>query len=365
MTNTKMAVGVIGCGNISNAYFKGGKHYSALSIVACADLDEERAKQKAQEHGIRAVSIADLLKDPEIGLIINLTIPAAHAPVDMAILEANKHVYSEKPLALRLSEAAPVLELARAKKLRVACAADTFLGGGIQTCRKLIDDGAIGQPTSAVAFFGCAGHESWHPSPAFYYQAGGGPLLDMGPYYLGALVNLLGPVRRVSAVTNQAFAERTITSKPLYGTRVKVEVPTHVAANLEFENGAAASMMMSFDVVRHSLPRIEIYGTEGALSVPDPNTFGGPVRIAKRGSSDWEEVPLTHAEGMRGAGAADLVQALKSGRAHRASGELAYHLLDIMESAHVSGAEKRVVELKTRVERPSAVPTGLPPGELD
>ncbi len=360
-----MPVGIIGCGNISDAYFKGGKHYRALDVVACADLDLARARAKAAEHGVRAMTVAELLSSPDIGLVLNLTVPAAHADVDRAVLEAGKHVYSEKPLALSCSEAGAMLSLAERLELRVGCAADTFLGGGLQTCRKLIDDGAIGTPVGAVAFFACPGHESWHPSPAFYYLKGGGPLLDMGPYYLVALVHLLGPVRRVSASHSRAFEQRTITSQPLSGTVMNVEVPTHVAATLEFASGVPASLMMSFDVVRHSLPRLEIYGTEGALSVPDPNTFGGPVKIAKRGSSDWEEVALSHEQGMRGAGAADLVSALAAGRAHRASGALAYHLLDVMEGVLTAGERHTTLELATTIERPAALPLGLAPGEID
>jgi predicted dehydrogenase len=258
-----------------------------------------------------------------------------------------------------------MLALAAERKLLVGCAADTFLGGGIQTCRKLIDEGAIGKPVGAVAFMACAGHESWHPSPAFYYQVGGGPLLDMGPYYLGALVNLLGPVRRVGGAHTRAFDKRQITSQPLAGTVMDVEIATHISATLEFECGAVGSMLMSFDVLRHSLPRIEIYGSEGALSVPDPNTFGGPVRLCRRGDKDWEDIELTHEVGMRGAGPADMVHALASKRPHRASGALAFHLLDVMESIIASGDRHETVTIQNRVERPAAVPAGLPSGTFD
>ena len=249
----------------------------------------------------------------------------------------------------------------------MGCAPDTFLGAGHQTCRKLIDDGAIGEPVAAAAFMACHGHESWHPDPEFYYKPGGGPMFDMGPYYLTALVNLLGPVRRVTGSARITFPERLITSEPKSGTKITVDVPTHVAGVLDFANGAVATIITSFDVWAHNLPRIDVYGSEGSLSVPDPNGFGGPVRIRRSGDSEWTEVPHTHgcAENGRGIGVADMACALRSGRPHRTSGQLAYHVLDVMHAVHDASREGTHIELESTCDRPTPVPTGLAEGTLD
>lgn len=366
MTPTK--IGIIGCGNISGIYFKAGKTFQILDIVACADLDLERAKAKAEEHGIPdACTPEELLADPEIEIVVNLTIPNAHYSVCKAALEAGKHVHVEKPLSITREEGSELLEIARAKNLRVGCAPDTFLGAGLQTCRKLIDDGWIGEPIGATAFMLGHGHESWHPAPEFYYKAGGGPMFDMGPYYLTALVSLIGPLRRLTGSTRITFPERTITSKPLYGTRVTVDVPTHVAGVMDFANGAVGTIITSFDVWSHHLPLIEIYGTEGSLGVPDPNGFGGPVRVRGRRSKEWSEVPLTHgyAENSRGIGVADMAYAIRSGRRHRVSGELAYHVLEAMHGFHDASDSGTHYLMKSQCERPAALPTGLPEDELD
>ncbi len=360
-------IGVVGCGNISGVYLKSPQLFPILEIVACADLDLARAQAKAQEHQIRACTVEDLLADPEIDIIVNLTIPAAHAQVGQAALRAGKHVYSEKPLALNTVDGQALLELAQTQGRRVGCAPDTFLGGGLQTCRKLIDDGWIGEPVAATAFMMSHGHEHWHPSPEFYYQRGGGPMFDMGPYYLTALVSLLGPVRRVTGSTRITFPERTITSQPKFGQKMQVEVPTHVVGVLDFASGAIGNIITTFDVWAAELPRMEIYGTEGTLSVPDPNTFGGPVRLRRAGSSEWHEIPLTHpyTTNSRGLGVADLAHALRSGRPHRASGELAFHVLEIMEAIHLASDEGCHVELKSLCDRPAPLPLGMQPGILD
>ena len=368
MNGKPVKVGLIGCGNICNVYFKNCKTLEAVEIVACADLIPERAAAKAAEHGIpRACSVAELLADPEIEIVLNLTIPKAHFEVNAKALEAGKSAYCEKPLAVLREDGRKTLELAAKRKLRVGCAPDTFMGGGIQTCRKLIDDGAIGQPVAATAFMTNHGHESWHPDPEFFYKAGGGPMFDMGPYYLTALVNLIGPVRRVAGSTRVTFAERTITSKPKYGQKITVDVPTHVAGILDFENGAIGTIITTFDVWKAQLPRIEIYGTEGSLSVPDPNGFGGTVRVARAGEKEWREVPLTHgyAENSRGVGVADMATALRTGRPHRASGAMAYHVLDIMWAIHEASDQGKSIELASGCPRPASMPVGLAPGKLD
>jgi predicted dehydrogenase len=260
-----------------------------------------------------------------------------------------------------------LLGAARDKGLLIGCAPDTFLGGGLQTCRKLIDDGWIGEPIAATAFMMCRGHENWHPDPEFYYQAGGGPMFDMGPYYLTALIHLIGPVGRVTGSAQITFPERIITSQPKYGTKIKVDVPTHVAGVMDFANGAVGTIITSFDVWAARLPRIEIYGTEGSLAVPDPNGFGGPVLVRRAGASEWGGVPLTHryTKQSRGIGVADMAYALRSGRPHRANGDLAYHVLDIMHAFSHASQEGRHVELTSACGRPEPLPLGLAEGTLD
>lgn len=365
--NTTVNIGIVGCGNISPVYFQACKRMEILNLIGCADLDTARAEARATEYGTRAFSVDALLAHPDVQVIINLTIPKAHGEVGLAALQAGKSVYNEKPLALTRDEGRRMLELAAAKGLRVGGAPDTFMGAGIQTCRKLIDDGAIGEPVAATAFMMGHGHESWHPDPDFYYQPGGGPMFDMGPYYLTALVTLMGPVRRVSGSARITFPERTITSKPKHGQTITVRVPTHVAGTLDFASGAIGTIITSFDVWRHSLPPIEVHGTLGSLQVPDPNTFGGPVRLARAGEKEWTDVPLTHgyANQSRGLGVADMGYAMHSGRAHRTSGELTYHVLDVMHAIHDAAQGARAVDLASTCERPAALPTGLPEGRLD
>jgi predicted dehydrogenase len=366
-----LKIGIIGCGNISNAYFNACKRFPVIATAACADLDVERAKAKAKEHGVgKACSVDELLNDDEIDIVVNLTIPAAHAEVDLKAIKAGKHVYSEKPFGLTRAEGKKVIDSAKKKKVRVGCAPDTVLGAGTQTCRKLIDDGAIGQPIAFMANMICGGHETWHPSPEFYYQKGGGPMFDMGPYYLHSLISLLGPVKRVTGMTKLSFHERTITSKPKYGKKVKVEIPTHIVGVLEFANGTMGSLTTSFDVKGHHAPCIEIFGTEGTLVVPDPNTFGGPVRLYRPGKEDWAEVPLTHpyTDNGRGLGVADMATAIGAKRKHRANEEIAMHALDIMQAIHEAAKTGKQVKMASKCARPAAMPAlsvGLAAGQLD
>jgi predicted dehydrogenase len=360
-------LGIVGCGNISGIYCQNARKLEALDLIACADLVAERAEAKAAEFGIaKACTTEKLLADPHIEIVLNLTIPIAHAEVAFAALKAGKSVYNEKPLAITREDGKRMTQTAKRKGLLVGCAPDTFMGAGIQTCRKLIDDGWIGEPVAATAFMTCHGHESWHPDPEFYYKVGGGPMFDMGPYYLTALINLMGPVKRVTGSTRITFPTRTITSEPKYGAVIKVDVPTHVVGLLEFANGAVGTILTTFDVWAANLPRIEVYGTEGSLSVPDPNTFGGPVRVMRAGG-EWTEMPLTHgyAQNSRGVGVADMAMALRSKRAHRASGELAYHVLDIMHAIHDAASNARHVELASTCHKPAALPLGLAPWTLD
>ncbi|MEJ7654744.1 MAG: Gfo/Idh/MocA family oxidoreductase [Chloroflexia bacterium] len=360
--------GLIGCGTISAAYLRNSRTFPVLEITACSDLLLDRAQARAKEFGVpKACTVEELLADPEIEIIINLTIPAVHAEVGISALEAGKHVYSEKPLAIELEDGKRLLEVARERGLRVGCAPDTFLGGGHQTCRKLVDDGVIGEPIGATAFVASHGPENWHPDPDFLYQRGAGPLFDMGPYYLTALTNLIGPMRRVASSAKITFPERTITSKEKYGQKIIVNAPTYVAGVLDFDNGAIGTILTSFDVWAHSLPRIEIYGTKGSLSVPDPNGFGGPVRIRLADDSEWRDVPLTHdyITQFRGVGVADMAQAIRSDRPHRASGELAYQVLETMHALVDSSDQDKHIELQSRGDRPAALPVGLTEGVLD
>jgi predicted dehydrogenase len=365
----KTKVGIVGCGAISGIYFQNcHKVFQDIEVAACADLMPERAEEKAREFGVaKACPVDELLADPSIQIVVNLTVPKAHAEVATAALKAGKHVHGEKPLSVNRADAKALLALARKKGLRVGSAPDTFLGAGIQTCRKLIDDGWIGRPVSCTAFMQCAGHESWHPSPEFYYELGGGPMLDMGPYYLTALVNLLGPVKRVTGSTQSAFKTRTITSQPKFGKVVPVETPTHIAGVMDFANGAVGTIITSFDVVAHHLPNIEIHGTEGSLQVPDPNGFGGPVRLFRRGMQEWQDVPLSHgyADNSRGIGVADMALAIRQKRPHRANGDLAFHVLDLMLSFEEASTTGRHVQVKSTCERPAPMPMGIGYGLLE
>lgn len=363
----KVKVGIIGCGNIFNQYIKGCRAFDILEVAACADIVHSAAEAKGQEHGIpKVLTIEQLLQDPEISIIVNLTVPQAHAAVSLAAIAAGNHVYSEKPLAINTEDGRQILKAAEEKRVLIGCAPDTFLGGGLQTCRKLIDDGAIGEPVAASAFMMSHGPESWHPNPSMFYLKGAGPLFDMGPYYLTALISLIGPVQRVAALTRISFPERIATSQARYGERLKVEVPTHVTGSLEFASGPLATMIITFDVWSSNLPRIEIYGSEGTLVVPDPNTFGGPVRLRRMGETDWSEMPLTHsAEVGRGIAVADMAYALQSGRPHRANGAMAYHVLELMESFEESSQSGRHIQIKSQCERPLPLPVGLRSGQLD
>ena len=358
-TVDKVGIGVIGCGNISEAYLKAAAGFPLLDIRAVADLNPEAAVARASQFGINASTVDALLQDPGIEIVVNLTIPAAHVEVGLQAIQAGKHVHSEKPLGLTVDHARTLIDAAAKKGLRVGCAPDTFLGGAHQTCRKLIDEGAIGKVVAGTAFFMCPGHERWHPNPAFYYAPGGGPMLDMGPYYITALVNLIGPVARVSGVAARPRAERFITSDPLKGTKIHVEVATHVTGTLEFASGAVVSITMSFDVPKHRHAPIELYGTEGSLIVPDPNHFGGQIELAKTGG-DWLHQPTQHAYAdgnFRSIGVADMAHAIRDGRPHRCSGELALHALEVMQAFQASSDSGSHVNIDSRPQRPQMMPT--------
>lgn len=353
---TKTKIAIVGCGNISDIYLENCLAFG-LDLVACTDMDMSRAEAKAELFGVAARPLDEVLADSSIELIVNLTPPSVHAEVSRAALNAGKHVYSEKPLATNRTDGAQLLELAQQKGLRIGCAPDTFLGGGLQTCRKLLDEGAIGEPVAAVAFVAGHGMEMWHPNPDFFYQPGAGPMFDVGPYYLTALVNMLGPVRRLAGSTRISFPERLITSQPLAGTKIKVNTPTHVTGVLDFVGGSIATVIASFDVWATSLPHIEIYGSEGSLSMPDPNTFGGPVQVKSATDEEWRDVPLTHpyTENSRGLGVRDMVEAIRENRPQRANGEMAFHVLDLMQAFEESSISGQHIEIQSRCERPAAL----------
>src|SRR5215216_2788042 len=324
----------MGCGKISGIYLENGAIFDDVEIVACSDLVLKRAEAQAQTYGVpKACSPEELLADEEVEVVLNLTVPVVHAAVSLAALEAGKHVYTEKSLAVGLEDGRRIMEVAAERDLRIGCAPDTFLGG-LQTCRKIMDEGIIGEPVAVSAFMLSHGPEAWHPNPDFYYQPGAGPMFDMGPYYLTALTTLMGPVRRVTGSARVTFPERMITSEPHAGTPIKVNTPTHVAGVMDFESGTVGTLVTTFDVWSEYQSRIDLYGTEGTLSLPDPNTFGGPVRLWRSDENAWTEVPLTHpyTQNSRGLGLADMAQALRSGRRPRASGELGLHVLDVIHA---------------------------------
>jgi len=355
----RLSIGVVGCGAISGIYFQNFNKFG-LRVVACSDLDSDKARAAAEKWGVaRVLSNEDLLRDPEVGVVVNLTVPKAHHEINMAAIRAGKHVYVEKPMAVEREEGRQLIEEATSRNLKVGCAPDTVLGAGIQTCRKLIDDGEIGQPVGAQAFMLCPGHESWHPSPEFYYERGGGPMFDMGPYYMTALVTLLGGIRSVAGSARVSFPTRTITSEPKRGKVIQVETPTHISGLLNFENGAVGAITTSFDVQRSTLPCIEVYGSEGSILVPDPNGFSGPVKLFKKGSDNWREVSLTHpyADNSRGLGVLDLIESVEENRPNRASGELAFHVLDAMHAILDSSDSGQVIELAGLRTRDAAMPS--------
>lgn len=376
-TTTK--VGIIGCGLISDAYFSGAKKYRAIEIIACADVFPERARAKEELYGAKAMSVKELLSHPEVEIVVNLTPPKYHTEIDLAVLESGKHVYSEKPFGVNMDDARKVMECAAQKGLRIGCAPDTFLGSSMQTARKAIDDNWIGRPLSGTAIVAGRGPEKWGNAP-FFYDEGAGPMLDLGPYYCTALVNLLGPARSVTAVTAKGFDYRTFADKVVEPYNAKyhpydkypVNVNTHQTGIIEFQNGAIITMVASFDVYRNNHNPIEIYGSEGSMIVPDPNKFTGEVKVYRREwpnvyeSPSWMVIPAAfgNADPSRSIGAADMAAALKNNRPHRCSGELACHVLEIMLAFDKSSALGGKVMLETSCRRPEPLPMGLEPGEI-
>ena len=358
-------VGIIGCGNISAAYFRLSPLFSGFEIRACADISEEAARQRAEEFGVRAHSVDGILADDDIDIIINLTIPAAHFEVSRRVLEAGKHVYSEKPFVLSVAEGLELSALAADRGLRVGSAPDTFLGGSHQLARNLIDTGAVGAITSGTCHVMSHGMEDWHPNPDFFFKPGGGPILDLGPYYITNLVQLIGPVKHVAAIASTPALQRVITSQPRAGETIAVETPTTFHALLEFHSGATVTLGASWDVWKHGHAPMELYGELGSVFVPDPNFFAGEVQMSKKGENADETLHWDHPFGVnneergvanyRAAGLADMAQAIRDGRPHRCSLELALHVVEVMTAILQSGEERQFIEMQTRCERPRAL----------
>jgi predicted dehydrogenase len=363
----RVGVGIIGTGNISSAYLKAMRGFEVLEVKGLADMKPEVAQKRADEFGLRAMTVEELLADPDVQIVVNLTIPRAHVEVGLKAIAAGKHVYGEKPLGITFAEGRQLVDAAKAKGLRIGSAPDTFLGGSHQQARAVIDAGTIGTVVGGTAFFAAPGHEYWHPDPAFYYDVGGGPVLDMGPYYITDLVNLLGPVARVQALSATPHRERVIRSEPKKGQMMPVKVDTHVTGTLIFASGALITVTLSFDVPKHSHVPYELYGTEASMLVPDPNWFGGEVKVAKPRAEGWDLVPVTlpYADAnYRSLGVADMAAAILDNRPHRASGDLALHVLEVMEAFAVASKEERIVDIRTPVTRPAPLAESLTNGKF-
>lgn len=366
-----MGVGIIGCGNIASQYLGLAPMFNGIKTIACADIDPQAASERAEEFSVTARTVDALLAADDIDIVVNLTIPAVHAAVSADILNAGKHVYSEKPFALSQQETTLLLDTAKKNNLRIGSAPDTFLGGVHQQARELIDNGTLGKILSGTAHVQSRGMESWHPNPDFFFKPGAGPVLDIGPYYITNLVQLLGPVKRVAALTSTPSPIRTITSEPRYGEKIQVETPTTIHALLSFANGATITLGTSWDVWHHSHNHMELYGEKGTLYVPDPNFFGGELQLTAEAESVDSLPAYDHPFGVaneedddgnmranyRAAGLADMAIAIREDREHRCSAELATHVVDIMTSILESGERGEFVDIKSTCKQPA--PLGI------
>lgn len=362
--STSLGIGIIGCGNISAAYLRLAPLFAGIEMRACADMNMDAAQARAAEFGIRAETVEGLLGSSDIDIIVNLTVPNAHFAVSKAALEAGKHVYSEKPFVLTLEEGSALATIAKDRGLRVGSAPDTFLGGAHQLARHLVDSGAVGSVTSGTCFVQSPGMEMWHPNPDFFFQPGGGPVLDLGPYYISNLVQLIGPVKRVAAMASSASEYRTITSQPRHGEKIKVETPTTIHAILQFHSGAQITFCASWDVWQHGHSNMELYGKEGTLHVPDPNFFGGEVRMTEKAAFANVATAWDHPFGKsndggranyRAAGLADMAQAIAAKRPHRCSLEFSLHVVDVMTTILRAGESGTGLDVSTSCQRPEAL----------
>lgn len=365
-------LGIVGCGNISDAYLKGAARSQLVAVASVTDILPAAAEAKAEAYGVTAVAMEEMLADPEIGIIVNLTVPMAHAEVSHRAIRAGKHVYSEKPFAATFAEARELTAAARAAGLRLGSAPDTFLGASHQAVRRAVDEGRIGRVVAGAVCFATPGMEMWHPNPSFFFKKGGGPVLDIGCYPITQLVNVLGPVESVVAHASKGRNTRTVTSEPRQGEVIEVEVPTTVNGVLAFSNGANVAFTASWDIWKHTRQPIELYGTEGSIINPDPNFFGGTPRFTER-NGDWQDLAIDahpfgvpnrttvrgdHVADYRIVGVLDMAQAIATGRPHRANGDLALHVLEVMEALERSSIEGRHIRIETICERPDPVPLG-------
>jgi predicted dehydrogenase len=355
-------VAVVGCGNISNQYLRNLATFPDVAVLFCADLDLSRAKAQAAAYDVPgAGSVAQAIEHPGVRLIVNLTVPAAHAEIASAAIAAGKHVWNEKPLALDLAAGAALLKEAENNGVRIGCAPDTVLGAGIQSARRLIASGGIGAPLSALTLLQGPGPQTWHPDPEFLFAVGAGPLFDLGPYYLSVLATLFGPVTRVAAAGRRPAGSRIIGAGPRAGTAFDVSVPTHVAALAEYAAGQAASLLFSWDSPLTRRGFVEITGTEATLAVPDPNQFDGDLRVRRAGEQEWTVIPSTGAAAGRGTGIVDMVRGIDRGEPHRASGEMALHVLETMIAIERSAATAGFEQVRTSFAAPAPLPAEWDP----
>ena len=361
-----MRVGIIGCGNISETYFECQNLFNNFNVVACADINIEAAKNSAEKYNVKAFSVDDILANDDIDVIINLTIPSAHKEIIMKSLNAGKHCFSEKPLAMNFNEGLEISELASSKNLYVGCAPDTFLGAAGQKARSLIEDKKIGDVVLGTFNLMSHGMEHWHPNPDFFFKPGAGPVFDVGVYYITQLVNLIGPIKSISSLSGTATPERTITSEPRNGEKIKVETPTTLMGTLEFHNNAKIQFFCSWDVWKHKHSTIELYGLEGSMIVPDPNFFSGDILISHK-EEDWQVINndkmllgipnKTDNNGdkianYRGIGLSDMIDAISHQRQSRCSLDLAVHVLEAMEGIIKSSDERVIYNMKTKPNQP-------------
>ena len=357
-----VGVGLIGAGVISGQYLENLTSFPDLDVRFIADIDLERAEAQAKKFGVAGFgSVEQLLQDDDIEIVVNLTIPKAHVEVALQVLAAGKHVWTEKPFALDRESGTRLLDAAHAAGLRVATAPDTFLGAGLQSARRLLESGRIGTPLTALTLLQSPGPESWHPNPDFLFQEGAGPLFDVGPYYVTALVQLFGPVARVSAVSGKAKPVRTIGSGPRAGETFEVTVPTYVAALFEFESGQTAQSTFSFDS-KLRRTQFEVAGVHGTLVVPDPNNFDGDLTLWGDGDEP-EVIPSVGATTTRGSGVLELARAIRAGRPERASGEQAFHVLDIMVSTIEAAESGKPVDVESTITLAPTLPENWDPHE--
>jgi predicted dehydrogenase len=357
--SAKINVGIVGAGNISEIYLKNlTSVFDNIGVIGIADIMADRAAVRAGQFGVSAFSVDELLAHPDVDIVVNLTVPSVHAEIALKAIANGKSAYNEKPLATNRDDGKSLLSEAAAEGVLVGSAPDTFLGGGLQSARKYLDDGLIGKPVAVSAQMLGHGMESWHPDPYFFFQPGAGPLLDVGVYYVQALVSMIGPVARVTSLARASFPERIVGNGPKLGEKVPVNTPTHIMSSIEFENGVIGSLGASFDVWETNHSTLVIYGSEGTLRLPDPNTFGGPLQVLKGEGTEWNDLPLTYGntKNSRGLGVWDMANAMQTGEMARATGELGYHVLDVMTAVLESAEYGRHVEVESTVERPDLLP---------